>query len=121
MARPVEVGVACGSSAAEGLVGGAGLEFKAANVSLINAYAAAVGGGQPTIHDKVAAENMLNTAMSPEAYTAVVNQLITEMDAALAAPRNVMDQMRLHDTGGAGAAHSTPQSDDEALLLKWGQ
>jgi hypothetical protein len=76
--------------------------FKAANVSLINAYAAAVGGGVPTVHDKEAAEKMLSTAQSPEAYQAVVNQLIVEMDAALAAPRNVMDSMRQHDTGGLG-------------------
>lgn len=81
--------------------------FKAANVSLINAYAAAVGGGAPTVHDKEAAEKMLSTAMSPEAYQAVVNQLITEMDAALAAPRDVMDEMRRHDTGG-GIGHPAP-------------
>lgn len=78
--------------------------FKAANVSLINAYAAAVGGGVPTVHDKEAAEKMLSTAQSPEAYQAVVNQLITEMDAALAAPRNVMQQMREHELG-SGLGH----------------
>jgi hypothetical protein len=81
--------------------------FRAANVSLINAYAAAVGGGVPTVHDKEAAEAMLSTAQSPEAYQAVVNQLITEMDAALAAPRNVMDAMREHDVGGVGVPSVT--------------
>jgi hypothetical protein len=81
--------------------------FRAANVSLINAYAAAVGGGVPTVHDKEAAEAMLSTAQSPEAYQAVVNQLITEMDAALAAPRNVMDAMREHDVGGHGVPSVT--------------
>ncbi len=81
--------------------------FRAANVSLINAYAAAVGGGVPTVHDKEAAEGMLSTAQSPEAYQAVVNQLITEMDAALAAPRNVMDSMREHDVGGLGVPSVT--------------
>lgn len=84
--------------------------FKAANVSLINAYAAAVGGGAPTVHDKEAAEKMLSTAMSPEAYQAVVNQLITEMDAALAAPRDVMEEMRRHDTGGIGHPAPPPAS-----------
>jgi hypothetical protein len=89
--------------------------FKAANVSLINAYAAAVGAGVPTVHDKEAAEKMLSTAQSPEAYQAVVNQLIVEMDAALAAPRNVMEQMRSHDlsqpgpwSGGLGTPHAAP-------------
>jgi hypothetical protein len=76
--------------------------FRAANVSLINAYAAAVGGGVPTVHDKEAAEAMLSTAQSQEAYQAVVNQLITEMDAALQAPRTVMEEMREHDLSKPG-------------------
>ncbi len=86
--------------------------FKAANVSLINAYAAAVGGGVPTVHDKEAAEAMLSTAQSPEAYQAVVNQLITEMDAALAAPRNVMESMREHDVGHGAPAEGVVNWED---------
>lgn len=85
--------------------------FKAANVSLINAYAAAVGGGVPTVHDKEAAEKMLSTAQSPEAYQAVVNQLITEMNAALQAPRSVMEEMRQHDLGGGLGSPGTGADD----------
>lgn len=69
-------------------------KFKAANLSLINAYAAAVGGGTPTVNDKQHAEEILNTATSPEAYAATVDQLVTEMEAALASPGSVMGKMR---------------------------
>ena len=68
--------------------------FKAATLSLVNAYTRAVGGGTVHVADKEHANEMLNTAQSPEAYQAVVNQLITETKAALAAPGQVRSQAR---------------------------
>lgn len=68
--------------------------FQAANTSLVNAYAAAVSGGSPTVSDKEHARELLSTADSPEAYKAVVNQMITEANAALKAPKTVMEGMR---------------------------
>jgi len=68
--------------------------FKAATLSLVNAYTRAVGGGTVHVADKEHANEMLNTAQSPEAYQAVVKQLITETQAALAAPGQVRAQAR---------------------------
>lgn len=90
-------------------------KLKAATNSLVNAYAAAVGGGVPTVHDKEAADKMLSTAQSPEAYNAVVDQLILETEAALQAPKQVMKDMRgesTHKNAPAGVP------DDIAALLK---
>jgi len=68
--------------------------FKAATLSLVNAYTRAVGGGTVHVADKEHANEMLNTAQSPEAYQAVVKQLIAETQAALAAPGQVRAQAR---------------------------
>jgi hypothetical protein len=94
-------------------------KLKAATNSLINAYAAAVGGGSPTVHDKEAAEHMLSTAQSPEAYNAVVDQLILESQKALDAP----GQVRARLNAGAGRTtpdSSAPPADIQALLDKHG-
>jgi hypothetical protein len=96
-------------------------KLKAATNSLINAYAAAVGGGSPTVHDKEAAEKMLSTAQSPEAYNAVVDQLITETQAALDAPGKV--RSNLNTAAGrkpAEAAAGDVPPDIAALLAKHG-
>lgn len=101
--------------------------LKAATVSLVNAYAAAVGGGTPTVHDKEAAENMLATAQSPEAYDAVVDQLITETEQALAAPEQVRERMTgIKPQGGSDltpAAQEVTASDGKGntLVLRNGQ
>lgn len=94
-------------------------KLKAATNSLVNAYAAAVGGGSPTVHDKEAADHMLSTAQSPEAYNAVVDQLILETQKALDAP----GQVRARINAGAGAAPpgtSAVPADIQALLKKHG-
>lgn len=93
-------------------------KLKAATNSLVNAYAAAVGGGVPTVHDKEAADKMLSTAQSPEAYAAVVNQLILETQNALDAPRQVMDRMRVDSTQKVPGA---VPDDIAALLAKHGK
>lgn len=90
-------------------------KLKAATNSLVNAYAAAVGGGVPTVHDKEAADKMLSTAQSSEAYNAVVDQLIVETQAALDAPKQVMDSMR-KDNAHMASPGAVP--DDIAALLK---
>lgn len=76
--------------------------LKAATVSLVNAYAAAVGGGVPTVHGQETAESMLSTAQSPEAYNAVVDQLVLETQQALAAPGQIKQRI----LGGAPTAPS---------------
>lgn len=87
--------------------------FRAANISLINAYAAAVGGGTIKMHDQVVAAEMLSTADSPEAYEAIVNQLLTETQAALDAPRQVMDRIHAQGSGSAApAAQAAPKVGD---------
>lgn len=86
--------------------------FRAANISLINAYAGAVGGGVMHIHDQEVAREMLSTADSAEAYEAVVNQLLTETEAALEAPRQVME--------GLSKEPSKPtQAPNEPQVVNW--
>ncbi len=81
--------------------------FKAATLSLVNAYTRAVGGGTVHVADKEHANEMLNTAQSQQAYEAVVKQLITETQAALAAPGQVRAQAR-NETPTPAA--TTPQA-----------
>lgn len=69
-------------------------KFQAANVSLINAYAAAIGGGQIHQHDQEVGAKLLSTANGKENYQAKVEQLITETETALAAPEEVKHQWR---------------------------
>lgn len=94
-------------------------KLKAATNSLVNAYAAAVGGGTPTVHDKEAADHMLATAQSPEAYNAVVDQMILETQKALDAP----GQVRARINAGAApppsatTTNGTPVPPDIAAIL----
>lgn len=76
--------------------------FKAANTSLINAYARAVGGGSVTVHGQEEGEKMLSTATSPEAYNAVVKQILTETQAALDSPKQVREHMHKDDNSAGG-------------------
>lgn len=83
--------------------------LKAATVSLINAYASAVNGGGPgTVHDKETAENMLSAAQSPEAYSAVVQQLLKETQGALDAPGQVRARVQGQHVPAAPAAGAAP-------------
>lgn len=87
--------------------------FQVANNSLINAYAAAVGGGVMHVHDQQKAAEMLATTDGPAAYEAKVQQLMKETHEALAAPGQVMKSMSLKgDTPKPGVP------DDIAALLK---
>lgn len=93
-------------------------KLKAATLSLINAYAGAVGGGVMHVHDQEAATKLLSTAQSPEAYNAVVDQLIQETQAALDSPKQVQERIRKERGGGGGATDVPP--DIAALLQKHG-
>lgn len=69
--------------------------FVAANNTLINVYARAVSPvGAPTVSDKDHARELLETAMTPDQYEAVVDQLGKEMDAAQKAPAEVRREFR---------------------------
>lgn len=75
--------------------------FVTATTSLVNAYARAVSPlGAPTDAMRQHAEQMLNTAQSPEAYQAVINQMKKEMEAALNAPSEISGQLKKQVTGG---------------------
>lgn len=74
--------------------------FVASNTSLINAYARAINPqGVGTVADKEHAREMLDTAFSKGDYSAAVNQLLKEIDAAQKSPRQVKDSMREGFTG----------------------
>jgi hypothetical protein len=73
-------------------------QFKAANTSLINAYARAVGGGSVTVHGQEEGEKMLNTATDQKSYQAVVNQILKETQGALESPKQVRDRMHSDKT-----------------------
>lgn len=68
--------------------------FNAANISLINAYAAAIGGGTVHVHDQEVGQKLLQTTAGQKGYEAAVKQIILETETALKAPKKVMDDMR---------------------------
>lgn len=77
----------------------------AATQSLVNAYASAVGGGVMTEGNRQEANRMLYDAQGPDAYKAVVNQMLVETQAALDSPKLVREHM--HAPKGA---HETKPS-----------
>lgn len=80
--------------------------FVAANVSFVNAYAAAVSrSGGKTVHDTQEAKAMLDTAQGHDAYKAVIAQLKREMAAAAKSPEIVKGDLR-RDKGAAPRAPS---------------
>lgn len=86
--------------------------FVAANTSFVNTYARAISPqGVPTVEDKKHAYEMLNTAFTKGDYAATIDQLKKEMEAALASPGEVKEQMRDRFMGkprtGPGAPKST--------------
>jgi cobalamin biosynthesis protein CobT len=69
--------------------------FVAATNSLVNAYVRAVSPtGVPTDAMREHAYEMLNSAQSPEAYSAVINTMKQEMQSALNAPEQVRKELR---------------------------
>ncbi len=102
--------------------------FVAATNSFVNVYARAITpSGIPRIADKEHAYAMLGTAMSQEAYAAVIDQLKLEMKAAVEAPAEAFKQLRnigddqpvgpaaLTEMGGAaGASGGLPRITGDA-------
>lgn len=81
----------------------------AATQSLVNAYASAVGGGVMTEGNRLEANRMLYDAQGPEAYNAVVNQMLIETQAALDSPKQVRKHMH-----GETDSHDKPKQN-----VKW--
>lgn len=95
-------------------------KFAAANLAIINTYARAINpNGQPTVADKEHAREMLNTAMGPDKYNAVLDQMQQEIDMAHNSPaiakrglenirkgKPFMDGINPQDVFGSG--HGTP-------------
>lgn len=97
-------------------------KFAAATTSLVNAYARAVSPvGAPTDAQRQHAEEMLNTAQSPEAYAAVIDQMKQEMEAALNAPAEVSDRLKTNITGepSAPSGGAQPLAGKTSSGLSW--
>ena len=69
-------------------------KFVAANNSLVNGYVRAISPtGVPTDIVRKHAWDMLNTAQSKEAYSAVLDTMESEMNAAIVAPEQMKQQL----------------------------
>jgi hypothetical protein len=88
--------------------------FETANQAVITAYGQAMSRtGVNTVHAQQAAEKLLSTATSPEAYRTVISQLELEMEAAKSAPDTV--RQRILDRIGQGATNPTASSTPPAV------
>lgn len=80
-------------------------KFGAANMTIINTYARAINPqGVPHASDKDHASQLLSTAVGPEAYNAVLDQLQAEIDLAHQAPakaKKMLEDIRTGNKGGA--------------------
>jgi len=86
-------------------------QFAAANNSLVNVYARAISPtGQPTIHDKEHAREMLSTAFDQKSYNATLDQLDKEIAAARKSPGQVRESFNRSITGRPEQSTSTPSS-----------
>jgi hypothetical protein len=86
-------------------------QFKAYTNSLLQAYTRAVqGSGTVTVDARRHADEMISTAMSPQAYRAVIQALQSEMRAALEAPRELREMMRQHELSFVGQDFSQDRS-----------
>lgn len=88
--------------------------FVAANTSLVNAYSAVAGRGTPTVAGQEHAYKMLSTATGPEAYKAVVKQLLAETAAAKASPNATMEDIRKRITSPGGGVTMPAQPNASA-------
>lgn len=70
------------------------LEFRAANLAIINTYARAISPtGTPTVHDKEEAMKVVSEATSPEAYERVMQRMLKEIAIAHAAPAQAKKEL----------------------------
>lgn len=86
------------------------LEFRAANLAIINTYARAISPtGTPTVHDKEEAMKIVSEATSPEAYQRVMHRMLKEIEIAHAAPLKAKEEMeRIRKSGQTGAGTHPP-------------
>ena len=87
----------------------------AATQSLVNAYASAVGGGVMTEGNRQEANRMLYDAQGPDAYKAVVNQMLVETQAALDSPKLVREHMHAEGNKASDAGKETAAQRFERL------
>jgi len=81
----------------------AAARFVAANNALMNIYSRAIAPtGTPTVFDKAHAEDVLSTAYAQGQYSAVVDMMRSEMEAARKSPGQVRSAMRTAITGNEG-------------------
>jgi len=86
-------------------------QFAAANNSLVNTYARAISPtGQPTIHDKEHAREMLSTAFDQRSYNATLDQLEREIAAARKSPGQVRESFNRSITGRPEQSTAAPGS-----------
>lgn len=83
---------------------------------VINARAAAIGGGVIHVGDQIAGHQLLSAAQGPDAFNAVIDQFKYEASGALAAPGQVRERLN----AGAGRTASSTPPDIQALLDKHG-
>ena len=82
------------------------LEFRAANLAIINTYARAISPtGTPTVHDKEEAMKVVSEATSPEAYERVMRRMLKEIEIAHAAPLKAKQEMERIRRSGAADSH----------------
>ena len=85
-------------------------KFKAANNGLVNTYAKAVNpSGVITVESQRHAYDILNTAKSPEAYRAAVQQLQAEIKAVQKAVHNIGGGYRAPGGKAEAPAPDTPK------------
>lgn len=95
-------------------------QFVAATQGVINTYARAISPtGTPTVSDKDHARDVIDTATSPEAYRAVVAQLMQEAHAAKAAPGQVRHDI-YNAVGGRNGGAQTPHFTHMSASGKFG-
>lgn len=103
------------------------LEFRAANLAIINTYARAISPtGSPTVHDKEEAMKIVSEATSPEAYERVMNRMLKEIAIAHAAPTKAKEELeRIRKSGSqpggapAPAVAAPAAPDQNAAAREW--
>lgn len=95
------------------------LEFRAANLAIINTYARAISPtGTPTVHDKEEAMKVVSEATSPEAYQRVMRRMLKEIDIAHKAPLKAKEEMERIRKSGREDTHADPLSDARSAIDK---
>jgi hypothetical protein len=91
---------------------------------VINARAAAIGGGVIHVGDQIAGHHLLAATQGPDAFNAVIDQFKYEASGALAAPGQVRERINTAAGRGAAPSNSAPpvpvKSDADYASLKSG-